>query len=132
MSIPTRLHHNAYVTHDMEATRHFYEDLIGMPLTAICQEMYQDARQRQLFKNIMYVGALAALMDVELGVVEALIGEQYRGKDKLIDGNRNAARIGHAWACEHHTCPLGIRVERAVRAAAAAAAARSLRARSHA
>ena len=34
MSIPTRLHHNAYVTHDMEATRHFYEDLIGMPLTA--------------------------------------------------------------------------------------------------
>src|SRR6185312_5805851 len=33
-SIPTRLHHNAYVTADMEATRHFYEDLIGMPLVA--------------------------------------------------------------------------------------------------
>ncbi len=32
--LPTRLHHNAYVTRDMEATRHFYEDLIGMPLTA--------------------------------------------------------------------------------------------------
>jgi glyoxylase I family protein len=29
-----RLHHNAYVTRDMEATRHFYEDLIGMPLVA--------------------------------------------------------------------------------------------------
>jgi glyoxylase I family protein len=33
-SIATRLHHNAYVTRDMEATRHFYEDLIGMPLVA--------------------------------------------------------------------------------------------------
>jgi catechol 2,3-dioxygenase-like lactoylglutathione lyase family enzyme len=34
MGLPTRLHHNAYVTKDMEATRRFYEDLIGMPLTA--------------------------------------------------------------------------------------------------
>jgi len=33
-SLPTRLHHNAYVTADMEATRHFYEDLIGLPLVA--------------------------------------------------------------------------------------------------
>lgn len=32
-SIPSRLHHNAYVVSDQEATRHFYEDLIGMPLT---------------------------------------------------------------------------------------------------
>jgi glyoxylase I family protein len=36
--LPTRLHHNAYVTSDMEATRHFYEDLIGMPLTATWSE----------------------------------------------------------------------------------------------
>ncbi len=33
-NLPTRLHHNAYVTRDMEATRHFYEDLVGMPLVA--------------------------------------------------------------------------------------------------
>ncbi len=29
-----RLHHNAYVTQDQEATRAFYEDLIGLPLVA--------------------------------------------------------------------------------------------------
>jgi catechol 2,3-dioxygenase-like lactoylglutathione lyase family enzyme len=34
MKMPSRLHHTAYVTRDMEATRHFYEDLIGMPLVA--------------------------------------------------------------------------------------------------
>ena len=33
-NLPTRLHHTAYVTADMEATRHFYEDLIGLPLVA--------------------------------------------------------------------------------------------------
>ena len=36
--VPTRLHHNAYVTADMEATRRFYEDLIGMPLVATFSE----------------------------------------------------------------------------------------------
>jgi len=32
--LPSRLHHNAYVTKDMEATRHFYEDILGFPLLA--------------------------------------------------------------------------------------------------
>ncbi len=92
----------------------FREDIhvIGIPLTAICAQEFTDPNQRKLFKNIMYVGALAALMDLELGVVETLIGEQYRGKDKLIEGNRNAARIGHAYAMKHFACPLGIRCER--------------------
>jgi catechol 2,3-dioxygenase-like lactoylglutathione lyase family enzyme len=34
MKIPNRLHHTAYVTRDMEATRHFYEDIVGLPLVA--------------------------------------------------------------------------------------------------
>jgi len=32
--LPSRLHHTAYVTKDLEATRAFYEDLIGLPLLA--------------------------------------------------------------------------------------------------
>ena len=36
--LPTRLHHNAYVTKDMEATRKFYEDVIGLPLVATWSE----------------------------------------------------------------------------------------------
>jgi len=87
-------------------------NVIGIPLTAICAQEFADPNQRKLFKNIMYVGALAALVDIELEVVEQLIAEQYRGKDKLIDGNRKAARIGHAYAIEHFSCPLGIRVTR--------------------
>src|SRR6188508_240267 len=53
----------------------FREDItvIGVPLTAICNREYTDPRQRQLFKNIIYVGALAFILDMDLAVVEALI-----------------------------------------------------------
>ncbi len=32
--LPSRLHHTAYVTRDLEATRYFYEEVIGLPLVA--------------------------------------------------------------------------------------------------
>lgn len=33
-SVPSRLHHTAYVVKDLEKTRHFYEDILGLPLVA--------------------------------------------------------------------------------------------------
>ena len=48
---------------------------IGVPLTAICNATYSDARQRQLFKNIIYVGALSALLDIDPAAIEVLFGE---------------------------------------------------------
>jgi len=86
---------------------------IGMPLTGICQEMYEDARQRQLFKNVMYVGGLAALLDMEAGVVEALLASQYGGERKapLLEANRGAFRRGYAYAKEHLPT-IGLRLAR--------------------
>jgi len=93
----------------------FRDDItvIGIPLTAICAREFADPNQRRLFKNIMYVGALAAMLDMDLNVVEGLIAQQYRGKDKLIGGNTEALRIGHAYALEHVDCPIGLKVARA-------------------
>ncbi len=87
--------------------------VLGIPLTEMCNSTYTDARQRQLFKNIMYVGALTALLDLEMAEVEKLIGEQYAGKDKLIAPNVNALKIGYDHAKAHFSCPLGLRIERA-------------------
>ncbi|HZW52216.1 MAG TPA: 2-oxoacid:acceptor oxidoreductase family protein, partial [Rudaea sp.] len=56
-------------------------NVIGMPLTAICNRTYADARQRQLFKNIMYIGALSALLGIDPAEIEKLFGEQYKGKE---------------------------------------------------
>ncbi|MDP3036615.1 MAG: 2-oxoacid:acceptor oxidoreductase subunit alpha [Rhodocyclaceae bacterium] len=86
---------------------------LGLPLTELCNRAYTDPRQRQLFKNIMYVGALTALLDMEFAVVETLLAEQYRGKDKLLDANVNALKIGHDAARDALPCPIGLRVERA-------------------
>ena len=87
--------------------------VIGVPLTAMCNREYTDARQRQLFKNIMYVGVLTALLDMEFASVEKLLAEQYRGKDKLLGANVNALKIGYDYAREHLECPIGLRVRRA-------------------
>ena len=93
----------------------FREDItvIGVPLTEMCNREYTDARQRQLFKNIIYVGALSALLDIEVAVLETLIGEQFKGKDKLIQPNIHALHMGRDYALQNLTCPIGLRVRRA-------------------
>ncbi|MBP6404486.1 MAG: 2-oxoacid:acceptor oxidoreductase subunit alpha [Ramlibacter sp.] len=93
----------------------FRDDIhvIGMPLTEICNAVYTDPRQRQLFKNIVYVGALSVLLEIEPEVIEKLFGEQYKGKEKLLASNVQALHLGRDFAKEHLQAPLGIRVRRA-------------------
>lgn len=85
---------------------------IGIPLTEICRQEYSDPRQRQLFKNVIYIGALTALLDIEFDVLTGLISDQFKGKDKLIAPNVHALELGFQYAKKHFDCPLGIRVER--------------------
>ena len=85
---------------------------IGIPLTRICLEEYKDARQRQLFKNIIYVGALAALINIEFDVLTNLISDQFKGKEKLIAPNVHAMELGFQYAKDNFECPLGITLER--------------------
>ena len=86
-------------TKPMPASK-FRDDInvLGVPLTEICNERYSDPRQRQLFKNIIYVGALAALLGIEPASVEKLIAEQFKGKDKLIPPNYEALHLGRDYA----------------------------------
>lgn len=87
--------------------------VLGVPLTAICNRVYTDSRQRQLFKNIIYVGALSALLDIDPAVIEQLIGEQFKGKDKLIRPNIDALHMGREYALQEFPCPLPLRVRKA-------------------
>ena len=91
----------------------FREDInvIGVPLTEICNSEYTDPRQRQLFKNIIYVGVLSALLDMDVPAIEKLIGEQYKGKEKLLTPNVHALHLGRDWALANLKCPLGLRAQ---------------------
>src|SRR5262249_56966411 len=70
---------------------------------------YSEPRQRQLSKNIIYVGALAELLGIDLGCVEKLIAEQYKGKEKLLEPNVKALHMGADYAKEHLE-PIGLEV----------------------
>ncbi|MGH9818847.1 MAG: 2-oxoacid:acceptor oxidoreductase family protein, partial [Pyrinomonadaceae bacterium] len=85
---------------------------IAIPLMALCNAEFTDARQRQLFKNIVYIGALSTLLDIEFAVLDGLIGEQFKGKEKLIEPNIKALNIGVRYVKENFDYPLDIRVER--------------------
>lgn len=100
----TKVLHSDYIRKDIT--------YIGIPITDICNKEYSDPRQRQLFKNIIYVGALSTLLDIEFGVLEALVSEQFKGKEKLIAPNINALQLGVKYVQEHYSYPLNIRVER--------------------
>ncbi|TGD75205.1 2-oxoacid:acceptor oxidoreductase subunit alpha [Mangrovimicrobium sediminis] len=88
-------------------------NIIGLPLTRICNEEYKDPRQRQLFKNVIYVGALAALLDMDFKVLTDLVADQFKGKEKLILPNIHALELGHQYARANLDCPIGIRVQAA-------------------
>jgi len=85
-------------------------NIIGLPLTRLCNDKYKDPRQRQLFKNVIYVGALAALLDMDFKVLTDLVADQFKGKEKLILPNITALELGHQYAKDNFDCPIGIRV----------------------
>jgi 2-oxoglutarate/2-oxoacid ferredoxin oxidoreductase subunit alpha len=92
----------------------FRDDIhvIGVPLTAICNEAYKIPRERQLFKNICYVGALSHLINIEPAVMEELLKEEFASKPKLIGANLNAFNLGRNWAAKHLK-PIGLQLQRA-------------------
>ncbi|MEH6813523.1 MAG: 2-oxoacid:acceptor oxidoreductase subunit alpha [Motiliproteus sp.] len=87
-------------------------NIIGIPISEICLREYEDPRQRQLFKNVIYVGALAAFLDIEFDVLKDMVKDQFKGKEKLIIPNIYALELGHKTATAMYECPLKIGVKR--------------------
>ena len=85
---------------------------IGIPLMEICNREFTDPRQRQLFKNIVYVGALAQLLGIEFKVLEILLEEQFNGKEKLIAPNIKALKLGAQYILDNYNYPIDLKLER--------------------
>ena len=86
--------------------------LFGIPMMLLSMEHFDVPRQQQLFKNIIYLGALVALLDIDIEVVKNLIAEQFASKAKLIPPNYQALSAGYDYAKSHFDCPLDIRIEK--------------------
>jgi len=80
--------------------------VLGIPLSKMCNEHFDGARARILMKNIAYVGALAALLEIDLDTITGLLEETFASKPHLIGSNMEAIRIGYDYANENFVCPL--------------------------
>ncbi|MDD9894167.1 MAG: 2-oxoacid:acceptor oxidoreductase subunit alpha [Gammaproteobacteria bacterium] len=84
---------------------------LPIPLKDICLKEFDKPAQRQLFKNIVYVGALAAFLNIDFKVLTELVSDQFRGKEKLILPNIHALELGHQYASENFDCPLPLQLK---------------------
>ena len=97
------LNSGGYLIYDSSWKRDFERsdiNIIGIPIIKLCQENFSNPKQRQLFKNIVYVGALAALLDIDIKIYKNLIKEQFKGKEKLIEPNIAALILGYNFIIE--------------------------------
>jgi 2-oxoglutarate ferredoxin oxidoreductase subunit alpha len=85
---------------------------LEVPLGQMCVEAFQGDRERVLMKNITYVGALAAFLDIDMEVIQAMLEEKFSRKKALLDSNHTAIRLGYDYARDHYDCPLPIRLQR--------------------
>ncbi len=106
-----------YVLYDSSkalAKKHIREDVVYLPipLKDICLREFPNPTQRQLFKNIVYVGALAAFLNIDFKILTSMVSDQFRGKEKLILPNIHALELGHQYASDNFRCPLRLRLKR--------------------
>jgi 2-oxoglutarate ferredoxin oxidoreductase subunit alpha len=102
-----------YLIYDSSLIRTFERDdieVLPIPIAQMCAKEYKDLRERQLFKNIVYVGALTALLDMDYDIVTQLLEERFKRKPKLIKPNLKALEIGRKYVLETFKCPLPVKV----------------------
>jgi 2-oxoglutarate ferredoxin oxidoreductase subunit alpha len=84
--------------------------VLGVPLARLCNENFDGVRTRILMKNICYAGVLAALLDLDLAQIRALLGETYARKPQLVESNMKAIQLGYDYARASFQCPLPLHV----------------------
>jgi 2-oxoglutarate ferredoxin oxidoreductase subunit alpha len=85
--------------------RQYRDDVVFYPVpfdkitTAICPE----AKLRKLVRNMVYVGVVSQLLEIDIGVVESGLRKQFAKKQKVFDLNWGAVKAGFDYAAEHFT-----------------------------
>jgi 2-oxoglutarate ferredoxin oxidoreductase subunit alpha len=83
---------------------------LGVPYAQLCNDAFKDGRERTLMKNIAYAGTLAALLEIDMAVVEEMLVEKFARKPALKASNQRAIQLGYQYAKEHFACPLPVRL----------------------
>jgi len=100
----TKLLHKEFIRDDV--------NYIGIPMMEICMREYSDPRMRQLFKNMIYVGALVALLNIDFEVVKSVVSDEFKKKPKLIEPNIKALLLGVDYVKSTFKFQLNLRMEK--------------------
>ncbi len=85
---------------------------LGIPLTEMCMREFPNPRLQQLLKNVVYVGALAALLDIDFAILKGLLSDQFKSKERVLSSNVQALEMGYQYASKTFDCPLPIRLQK--------------------
>ncbi|HMH25960.1 MAG TPA: 2-oxoacid:acceptor oxidoreductase family protein, partial [Gemmatimonadaceae bacterium] len=80
--------------------------ILGIPFGKICVENFEGDRNRTLLRNIVYSGALAAFLSIDMEIVGQMLTEKFSKKKGLLEANRRAIQLGFGYAKAHFECPL--------------------------
>ena len=86
--------------------------ILGIPFGQLCVDNFEGDRNRTLLRNIVYVGSLAALLEIDMEIIGELLREKFAKKKSVLDANFRAIQLGYDYAKEHYDCPLPFRLEK--------------------
>jgi 2-oxoglutarate ferredoxin oxidoreductase subunit alpha len=69
-----------------------------IPFDKITAEICPEAKLRKLVRNMVYVGAVAQILQIDLGLVESGLRKQFAKKQKVFDLNFGAVKAGFDYA----------------------------------
>lgn len=83
-----------------------------IPAKTLSTKYEKDAKLRTYVANMVYVGALAHLLDIDLAELEAALLFHFKGKRKPVDSNMQVVRAAAEWAAQNLVKSDPFRVER--------------------
>jgi 2-oxoglutarate ferredoxin oxidoreductase subunit alpha len=83
---------------------------LGIPIARMSAAEFPNPRERILLQNLVYAGAVAALLDIDMGIITELIEQRYRRRARLRDANHQALLLGHDYVLSHFAVPLAAHV----------------------
>ena len=86
--------------------------ILGIPFGKMCVEAFDGDRNRTLLRNIVYAGALAALLEIDMDIIGQMLIEKFSRKKGLLEANNTAIRLGFDYATAQYECPLPFSLEK--------------------
>ena len=72
-----------------------------IPFAKLATTITTDARLRKLLANMIYVGVVGELMDIDPAEMDIALQKQFKGKAKAIALNKQALEVGRKYAAEN-------------------------------